>query len=285
MGGAYCPAPATTAPGQPARILIFKACLQRSWVGLEWRGAENEPLIPNAEGGRDRPSASLSLCDYADATVLVYAAGRCDGYIAGWAFWMQPQFYNPVPWWVTAIVLPSVFLVLGALIGFMGTWVRDKVDARRARNAFLRAIRRELESLERQLDGAVAELEDSKQKMEASWHVPQFVLTLRTTVYSSQLGKLRDVADPLLLEIVEVYSEISSLAGFVDLLNRHSAEAVALKPPEALSLSRLLGGHQQQDTESFLQSLSRVGSACQILLDRLRPLRSRVHSLATKLPA
>jgi hypothetical protein len=195
---------------------------------------------------------------------------------------MQPQIPSQMPWRVAVIVLPSVFLFLGALIGFVGTWVRDKLESRQARHAFLKAIHRELESLDRQLDAAIAEVEDSKQKMETSWHVPQFALGFRTTVYSTQLGKLRDLADPLLLEIVEIYSDIASLTGIVDLLNRHGADATALQPPEALSWHALA---QHQDKGPFSQALARVGSACQVLLERMRPLSSRVRSLMTRLPA
>jgi len=177
--------------------------------------------------------------------------------------------------------LPAVFLLLGALIGFFGTWIRDKLDSQRAKQAFLKAIRRELESLEKQLDTAMAEIEDSKKKMEASWHVPQFSLSFRTTVYTSQLGKLRDIADPLLLEVVEIYSDVSSLAGIVDLLNRHSSEALARKPPGTL---RHFGTHSIEDTDSFLQTLALVGSACQSLLEQLGPIRTRVRNVLPKLP-
>ena len=194
---------------------------------------------------------------------------------------MRPQAANPVPWWVTAIVLPAVFLLLGALIGFFGTWIRDKLDSRRAKQAFLKAIRRELESLEKQLDAAIAEIEDSKKRMVAAWHVPQFSLTFRTTVYTSQLGKLKDVADPLLLEVVEIYSDVFALSGIVELLNRHSSEALTRKPPEAL---RFFGQRREEETDSFLQALGLVGSACQVLLEQLGPIRTRVRNVLPKLP-
>lgn len=198
------------------------------------------------------------------------------------AFTVQLQTSNPEPWWVTSIVLPSVFLLLGALIGFAGTWVRDQLEARRARRAFLRAIRRELASLEGQIEQAIAELEDSMRKMEGSRHVPQFTLGFRTTVYTSQLGKLRDIADPLLLEIVEVYSDISSLTGVVDLLNQHSVEALKLRPPQTLSI---FAHSKNLDTHIFLEALALVGSACRVLVERLRPLSSKVQALMARLPA
>jgi hypothetical protein len=182
-------------------------------------------------------------------------------------------------WWVDRILLPILFLLVGALIGFAGTWIRDRLEARDAKRAFLRAIRRELEALDRQLVGAGMEVEGALQRPEESRHLPRFALRFQTSVYSTQLGKLKDVDDSLVLAIIEVYSDISSLYGIVELLNQQSAEAAVLPVPVSGTIFEQVRG-----AEPHLRAVARTRSTCRVLLEQLRSLQPRVHALLAKLP-
>ena len=182
------------------------------------------------------------------------------------------------PWWIERILLPGLFLILGAFIGFAGTWVRDAIEASRAKKTFLKAIRRELMGLQSQIAGSIEEVTTALEKLFSSHHVPVFAMSFGTIVFSSQLTKVRDVHDPLVLEIIELYSVLPSLEHIGALLNQVSTEARALKAPPAP------GGPDSVSDEGFLVALSRVASACQVLLERLKPIYSRISKLVSTLP-
>lgn len=190
----------------------------------------------------------------------------------------SPQEIISLPWWVERILLPSLFLFLGACIGFMGTWIRDTIEARRAKNAFLKAIRCELIGLQAQLSSSIAEVEAALDRLFSTHHIPVFAVSFGIIVFSSQLTKLRDVNDPLVLEIIELSSAIPGLEDVGRLLNERSKEALSLKPAEQKSPAEL------KADDKWLQALEAVGSACRVLLERLRPVHSRVNKLVSKLP-
>jgi hypothetical protein len=175
--------------------------------------------------------------------------------------------------------MPAVFLLLGAFVGFLGTSARDWMNNRRATRAFLRAARRELITLEEQLSRAIEEVESASKRLADKQHLPAFTLSFRTAVYSTQLSKLRDVADPVVFEIVQVYTDITALDGIVSILNAQSAVAEGLKPPKFGDTKELADA-----ASIFLQAVAKVGSACRVLLERLGPLRSGIHTLIEKLP-
>jgi hypothetical protein len=188
---------------------------------------------------------------------------------------------NPTAsWWLGSVVLPCVFLVLGAIIGFAATWVRDHLDARNAKRAFLRAIRRELEAVDEQLQNSISTVETATQRLKESQHLPQFTLSFENTVYSTQLGKLKDLDDPLLLEIVRVYSGISRLDDVARLLNEQSSYVQSLKPPSVVP-----GVEGVRAANFYFSAVARVGSRCEVLLEQLRGLQPAVHKLAAKLSA
>jgi hypothetical protein len=219
---------------------------------------------------------------------------RCDRRLA-WLLPVQSHSYaqyelekrvtlepTPVPsWWVNGIVLPTIFLFLGATIGFAATWVRDQLDARNAKKAFMKAIRHELEALDQQLSSTIAEVEEASRKLDESQHLPQFGIAFRTAVYSTQLGKLKNLDDPILLEIVAVYSHISSLDEIVAAVNQQTMYVQPLKPAITLERSTI---EEIRVTFLYSEGLNRVGSTCRVLIERLRALQPAVHTLLGKLP-
>lgn len=126
---------------------------------------------------------------------------------------------------------------------------------------------------------AITEVEAASRKLEESRHLPQFTLAFRTAVYSTQLAKLKNVDDPILLEIVEVYSDLSSLDAIVAIANQQSMYVQPLTLPEVLNAVEKI-----QAAGPYLDGLARVGSACRVLLERLRALQPPVHTLVAKLP-
>lgn len=116
-------------------------------------------------------------------------------------------------WLVEHVVVPAVFVFLGALLGFGAGQIKDYVDSRRIKKAFLKAIRIELTTLRAHLDGTMKDvtevLDGLRQKgTRKALHLsPKF----QTGVYASQLARLRDVSDPVVLEIIRFYDQLSNL--------------------------------------------------------------------------
>jgi hypothetical protein len=63
----------------------------------------------------------------------------------------------------------------------------------------------------------------------------------------SQVGKLRDVADDLVLQTIETYAKVGSIHPIVEAMNQLSREYVAAKP-----------GNEKADAQSRLSSSLRV---------------------------
>jgi hypothetical protein len=135
-------------------------------------------------------------------------------------------------------------------------------------------------SLQRQASRSIEVVTTALDRLINSRHVPAFTLSFGTTVFTSQLTKLRDVHDPLIHDIIELYSFISGLQDSGRLLNEFSAEARALRP-----VFEVPGpGPVRVEDERFQLALANVGSACRVLLEQLRPFHTRTTELLSKLP-
>jgi len=131
------------------------------------------------------------------------------------------------PWWVGQLLIPGIFTVLGAGIGFGAGRLKDWLDAEAAKKAFLVSIGSELQGLYLQLQRSQEEVEGGKSRFTkdpAKALPPQFALALRTAIFSTQLAKLRDVSDPLVQQVILLYSDLSLLPSITDLLNQQSFE-------------------------------------------------------------
>lgn len=146
-------------------------------------------------------------------------------YIAAWAspsiaLFMQEQ--SPFSW-LQGFLIPVLFTFFGAALGFFASALHDDWNAKRAKQSFVLAIGMELDALGNQLDASLHEVRDSATRV-PSGTGPHFAFALRTSVFTSQIGKLRDVADPLMIEIIHFYSDLDTLERIFESVNGFSAE-------------------------------------------------------------
>jgi hypothetical protein len=96
--------------------------------------------------------------------------------------------------WLREFAIPAFFTLFGAAIGYMTTVLRDNRKAKRDKRAFLRAIGMELDALGAQLDSSLDEVRGSTDRVKGGGATgPQFSAALRTSLFNSQIGKVRDV--------------------------------------------------------------------------------------------
>jgi hypothetical protein len=134
---------------------------------------------------------------------------------------------NPhlLPWWVDRLLIPIIFVLVGAGITFATAQIAGWRERHRAKRAFLQAIRLELRGLEEQLQASLKEIQDSKARLERGVAAPPHLVgTLRTTVFASQLGRISDLSDPVIFEIIKLYSDLAIVPQVVEALNQHSKE-------------------------------------------------------------
>jgi len=173
-----------------------------------------------------------------------------------------------IHWWAEHVFVPIVFTLVGAGIGFATSQLNDWLEARRAKQAFLRAIRIELLGLDQQLQESLEEIRGSEDRLEKGGGRPPYMAgTLRTTVFAAQLGKLRDLSDPPLIEIVRFYSDLPVLQQIIEALNQQSTEF-------------LKDGGIAQQHEKF----NRIKSVLHSLDLKLNGFLERIRDLVPKLP-
>jgi hypothetical protein len=97
---------------------------------------------------------------------------------------------------------------------------------------------------------------------------PRYATSLRTSVFTTQIGKLRDVADPLLIEVIHFYSDLGTLEEVFQGVNDVSQE---FREPET--------GYGQK---KVIQG--RLISALTVLQERISTFGNRLRDLRAKLP-
>lgn len=131
------------------------------------------------------------------------------------------------PWWV-----PAAYIFLGALIGAVVGFAADRVkawfDARKTKKAFLQAIGMELPRLQEQLKGLIEMLSNSQQACRSFGSPHEFAVSLKTNVFDSQLAHIKDLSDPLLFDIVHLYSEVAAIPTLIQVLNERSRDCQRL---------------------------------------------------------
>ena len=118
-----------------------------------------------------------------------------------------PEYFS----WVRELIVPAFFTLLGAIVTYVATAVRDDREARRIRSAFLRAVNMELAALSGQLDSSLREVSESLARVKSQGTGPQFAASLRTAVFSGQISKVRDVDDKLMIEVIHFYSDLETI--------------------------------------------------------------------------
>jgi len=182
------------------------------------------------------------------------------------------ELSGQIPWWLDHVGVPLIFLLVGASLGFAAGRLKDWLDARKVKKSFLKAIRVELLTLNEHLKGTlkdVAEVRDSlDKKVPKALHL---ATVFQTGVYTCQLGKLRDVSDPLVLETIRFYDQLSNL----ERVKNHAAA----RSFELTASSKSTEGIQWEApiVLDYIYSLDEV-------IRRISQLLSAAESLISKLP-
>jgi len=152
---------------------------------------------------------------------------------------MQAQ----LPWWVSGLLIPILFTIFGTVLGFLVGELKDRLQARRNKKAFLEAIGSELSLIKTQLEDAGKAADGFLLKLQVSGHAPQLIPQWGTTVFDTQLGKLGNVADKLVVETVQAYALVGQIDRIVGFVNDHSREYM-----------RANGGNEKAEAQSRLKS-------------------------------
>jgi hypothetical protein len=170
--------------------------------------------------------------------------------------------------WLHELAIPAFFTLLGAGVGFFSGQLADDRKAKKAKTAFLHAIGMELDALEAQLDGSLPEVKAAHDRVAGrSQTGPQFALALRTSVFASQIGKLRDVGDPLLIEIIHFYSDLGTLERVFEGANNTSRE---------FTRADIFSGEQDKIRPRLVSTMIELQNQMNIVLTRLRVLRRKL---------
>lgn len=168
--------------------------------------------------------------------------------------------------------MPTFFLLVGAAGGFASGRLKDRLDARIVKQAFLRAIRVELTTLRKHLEGTLkdaTEVQDLLQKgVRKALHL---ATSFQIGVYTSQLGKLRDISDPLVLEVIRFYDQLSNLERVKNHTAARSFELTALTK-------------SKEDTEREQPIALAYASSLEEVIKRINQLLPAADSLLSKLP-
>jgi len=179
---------------------------------------------------------------------------------------MQPE---PHPaWWISGLLIPAFFTVLGAIVALFITELKERRQATEQKDAFKRAIGMELDAISEQLDASFAPIDDALIRLENYGTVPHSLVVIRNTVFTSQLGKLRDVDDPLLLEVIKLHSDLGNLERLLEAVREH-------------------GKAYDETTSDVHKPSARCNARCALLVLRTETAKflDRIRAVRSKLPA
>jgi hypothetical protein len=176
--------------------------------------------------------------------------------------------------WLRELVIPAIFTLFGAALGFLTSQINDWFKAKRDKKAFLRAIGMELDTLSVQLDEWGRAVKDSLESLNGgALNGPQYSAGLQTLVFSSQLSKLRDVDDPLLAEVILFYSELGALEPSIKIVNDTSSEFTRAEASDWLEPKH---GTKDPIRPRLLSSLSLLQRKISTTSEKLRKLRAKL---------
>jgi carboxylesterase type B len=172
-----------------------------------------------------------------------------------------------LPEWADKFLLPAFFILLGALLSlFISEW-KDHHQAKKRKQAFLRAVGMELEALTDQLNASLREVDASQDRLQAFGTGPYIVGTVRIIVFTSQLGKLRDVDDPVIMEVIKLYSDLGIVEKILESVNEHGKIYNATTSDVQKSVAR-----------------SRVNSTLLVFKEEAGKFLARIQTVRSKLP-
>ncbi len=180
--------------------------------------------------------------------------------------------------WLREVGIPAFFVVLGAGLGAGLSFLasrnlekqkakRDEQKAKQGKESFLRAIGMELDALSDQFDATFQEVKGSIERIPGGTG-PQFAWALRTSVFTSQIGKLRDVDDPLIIKVIHFYSDLGTLQHIFETANDLGNEYSRAPVPSG-----------QKDSVR-----PRLLSSLRVLQEQLAAFGKRLRELRAKLP-
>lgn len=182
-----------------------------------------------------------------------------------------PTSAEQIPWWFDHLAVPILFTLFGAFLGFALGRLNNWLDNRRAKKAFLAAIRAEALLLREHLAGTLRDATENRAKLDSGQKVALHLATaFLTTVYSSQLGKISDLDDPVLIEIVRLYGDLSNLERVKSHLMETSSMLTTLGDDVDPGRLGALGSHYRSTLDE--------------VINRVEKLLSKVDELLPKLP-
>jgi hypothetical protein len=179
--------------------------------------------------------------------------------------------------WMRELVVPAIFTIIGAVLGFIASQLRDDLKARRAKESFLRAVAMELDALGTQLDNSLQSVNESVEKISGGAQIgPSFAGIFLSSVFTNQVGKLRDLADPILIETVHFYSDLGILEQIVEKVNDMSRE---------FGGADIFSGAQDRLRPVLLARLNALRKTLSGLIESLGELRAKLTPFKTSSPA
>lgn len=171
-------------------------------------------------------------------------------------------------WWVSNLAIPAFFTGLGATVGFFVGEIKEWLQSRRSKKAFLAAIAIEVAALKTAIEHTGQQAEVFARKLQESGHAPQVGLLWVTTVFDTQLGKLRDVADDLVLQTIETYALVERTEQIAAAVNEDSRDYVSAK-----------AGNEKTEAQA------RLKSSLLVLRDESASAVPKIQALIEKLPS
>lgn len=177
------------------------------------------------------------------------------------------------PWWLDrTIILPILYTLFGACLGFAAGRLRDWLDERNARKSFLAAVRAELATISEHLTGTLKDAMQCKEALDKGEHqVLHLATTFQTAIYTSQVGKLKSVADSLLIEVIRFYDTLSNLERVKSRLTLISYDVLRLtETPEDIARTEPMVADYRTALEEVIKRINKLIPAAQSLLARIQ---------------
>jgi hypothetical protein len=175
----------------------------------------------------------------------------------------QPD--SGVSWWVEHFAAPASFIVLGALIGFFLGRINQRLDARKSKKNFLRAIALELRGLQGNLKQTKSTIDETLlEYASGKCEMVKFTDSYGLAIFTTLLGKLVDISEEEILTAIVIYSEIQDINELKDKLSEEGTEIVRLDP----------GPNRETRIEYYftgLKHLSDIISMVTAKIDKLLP--------------
>jgi hypothetical protein len=174
-----------------------------------------------------------------------------------------------VPLW-----LPILYTAFGAFLGFVLTRLKDWLDERKMQRRFFAAVRVELAQVNEHFEGTLRDATEYKEKLDkGERRALHLAAKFQRGVYDSQIGKLKDVSDPLVIEIVQFYDKLSNLELVKEHFTSVSFELTGLT--EAEEDNPREGPLVNQYRSALNETIKRINELRPVLLRLIAEIQSR----------